>query len=1183
MNAPASKVDLLELVRKSGIIRSETLSERLRDLPEIPDDPKELAAILIERSIITKFQAKYLLTGKYRGFKLGSYVILEQIGQGGMGAVFLAEHESLRRKVAIKVLTLPKNEATPKLSIERFMREARAAAALDHPNIVRIHDVAQHQNTHYLVMEYVDGWNLDEVLAKSGAIPASRVVDYIAQAAAGLQHAHEKGFIHRDIKPANLILTREGVVKILDMGLAKSNDNNDRLTQQMDADAVVGTADYISPEQAMNDPGIDIRTDIYSLGVSFFALVTGRPPFDGNTTQKLMQHQMLEAPRLDDVDTTFPVELADVIAKMMAKKPEQRYKNPAEVITALAPWLGADGANRVMAGISSTDLGSSVEMRSTMSELASSSTKRLRGKSKLITPPKSTKSKFFYPIIAAVFGAILAVAGIGAWLTFSVDEGRPNVTQTPAWSPPEGKEQVQATPTKTTPTKPTTNKPPVPTVPVSANSALKWQYKVPQGLKHQTKVKLGGPKEPKPFEFASWIHILTYKPANEAELFTETIEGTTGLGMRNLTGNTAQVLLNIEKAVPNGLIEGHSYELAIKYATKGGPKINLATHRGEKWSYVSSEEIPISEGRWTTLRRKIVRGAEPERRSFDLMENSPDRQVFFASLELVDTTSGKTDNMNYLLRWDQHAEGRTEISAGEPTTQHKLLGQVEIPTGVILNRFRTEAHSLFEVTQVDGQKALKIQSVNGEGGTQINTRCDDVLTKLPTNQKAQIRVTYRLGGTTPGSMAVELAVSPYSKLSRVVLPPTGANWETIDLTYQPNDTTPEVTLLVSPERSREPLWIKSIEVMKASDSKAVIQTDSLYTLQLQNIQPFSETGQKVTRTDWKTLESKGTVAWPLDWSGRAWNFQDKASLGVELVDGQPALFAEHLEGVGSLMLFGPVLDFKASRIELEIEYMTETQGKPKLRFRPTQPTDGVVFDLPESLILTKGKWHTQKMVLDLNKYTAGQIEFHYFNPGTNGKFRLRKMIVRNVPSAAKVTTEVSNPPTPPSDLPAVGRFDLAQGMGFETIVENLNSAVNLREAAAYPMALRCTDPESKVEFRRGKVEGKDALSVTNLSGPISAEVVLLGLEDYRQAPRYRVTIEYLTTDTAGELVIVKPTDLSKPLGTFKLPSTQGQWQTLNIEFDRPPAGGKVEAQIRNTGTGAKKTLSITAISISPIP
>jgi serine/threonine protein kinase len=351
---PTTPAELLNLILKAGITTPDELAESVPDRHALPATAPKAATALMQRGVITKFQARQLLLGRHKGFTLGSYVILDQLGRGGMGAVYLAEHRDLHRKVAIKVL-IPSRDEDAKLANERFFREARAAAALDHPNIVRIHDVARHNDTPFLVMEYVEGETLQQIIDRKGAIPHSAAADMIAQAAAGLQHAHERGFVHRDIKPGNLIREAGGAVKILDMGLARSSDDEaQRLTEKLDAGAVVGTADFIAPEQALNGTTVDVRADVYSLGASFFALVTGKPPFGGNTTQKLLHHQMRPAPRLSTLDPSVPEGLSAVVAKMMAKKPADRYQTPAEVIAALAPWVG--GSARVLAGLSQTKI-----------------------------------------------------------------------------------------------------------------------------------------------------------------------------------------------------------------------------------------------------------------------------------------------------------------------------------------------------------------------------------------------------------------------------------------------------------------------------------------------------------------------------------------------------------------------------------------------------------------------------------------------------------------------------------------------------------------------------------------------------------------------------------------------------------------------------------------------------------
>ncbi|MBY0460317.1 MAG: serine/threonine protein kinase, partial [Gemmataceae bacterium] len=370
--APGSAAELLALLRKSAL--SPAKLKAIPDAGELPADPRAAADALVQRGLITSFQAGQLLAGRYKGFRVGPYVIQDLIGRGGMGAVYQAEHIDLQRKVAVKVLTPTRGDGQ-QLAAERFMREARAAAALDHPNIVRVFDVSRHGDTPYLVLEFVDGETLQQRIDRDGPLPAEVAAEYIAQAAAGLQHAHERGLVHRDIKPGNLMRDRAGVIKIMDMGLARSGSDQDKLTEMLDNGAVVGTADYISPEQAMNCQSIDVRADIYSLGATFYTLVTGKAPFEGNTTQKLMQHQFKMPPPLSKVNPDVPSELSAVVTKMLAKKPDDRYQTPAEVVEALAPWAAT--SSRVLVGLSSTNV-RGTDSRTALLERAAGSSFRLR-------------------------------------------------------------------------------------------------------------------------------------------------------------------------------------------------------------------------------------------------------------------------------------------------------------------------------------------------------------------------------------------------------------------------------------------------------------------------------------------------------------------------------------------------------------------------------------------------------------------------------------------------------------------------------------------------------------------------------------------------------------------------------------------------------------------------------------
>jgi serine/threonine protein kinase len=244
----------------------------------------------------------------------------------------------MRRLVALKVLDPHAFEHDP-VARERFFREARAAGTLDHPNIVRAYDIDKFEQLHFLVMEYVDGTSLQEIVARNGPLDPGRAADYIAQAAHGLHHAHDLGMVHRDIKPGNLLLERTGLVKILDMGLARFFDQrHDNVTEKFDNNSVLGTADYLAPEQAMSNV-VDIRADLYSLGGTFYFLLTGQSPFpEGTIAHKLLCHQNEEPRPVGSFRKDVPPELLAVLHRLMRKNPAERFQTPAELYDALGPW-----------------------------------------------------------------------------------------------------------------------------------------------------------------------------------------------------------------------------------------------------------------------------------------------------------------------------------------------------------------------------------------------------------------------------------------------------------------------------------------------------------------------------------------------------------------------------------------------------------------------------------------------------------------------------------------------------------------------------------------------------------------------------------------------------------------------------------------------------------------------------
>ncbi|MBV9122818.1 MAG: protein kinase, partial [Planctomycetes bacterium] len=342
MPAPLTVAEFVECVKKSDVLEGDRLETYLRDCPEAAaadSTPRQLAEAMIRDGLLTRFQAEQFLQGKWRHFVIsGKYKLLERLGSGGMGSVFLCEHLVMRRRVAIKVL--PQAQAGDSAALERFHREARAVAKLHHPNIIGAYDIDRDGKMHFLVMEYVEGTNLQDLIKKHGPLDIVRACHYVAQAAQGLQHAHEAGLVHRDIKPANLLLDRSGTIKVLDLGLARFfHDEKDNLTQKYE-EAVLGTADYLAPEQATDSHGVDIRADIYSLGVTFYYLLAGNSPFQkGTVVQKLLWHQMRQPQPIRELRPEVSEELAAVLDRMLAKDPAQRYQTPSEVIAALVPWL----------------------------------------------------------------------------------------------------------------------------------------------------------------------------------------------------------------------------------------------------------------------------------------------------------------------------------------------------------------------------------------------------------------------------------------------------------------------------------------------------------------------------------------------------------------------------------------------------------------------------------------------------------------------------------------------------------------------------------------------------------------------------------------------------------------------------------------------------------------------------
>jgi serine/threonine protein kinase len=345
---PIDRQTFLANLRQSRLVPEDQLEAILRELPEDVRG-RTLARALVQRGLLTKFQAERLLIGRTAGFHLGQYKVLDQIGRGGMGRVFKAEHRTMGRIVALKVLA-PDALQTDRAQ-ELFLHEVKAISRLVHPNIVTAFDANQLGGRYFLVLEYVDGPNLDQLVRQQGPLPVGRACDYVRQVALGLHCAHSQGMVHRDIKPANILVQRHGLddaspglVKISDFGLARLHRPEAEAVDGLGTiltkeNSVLGTPDYLSPEQARSLHNTDIRSDLYSLGCTFYYLLTGAVPFPGGSMVDKMIRHGTEPPRpIQEFRSDCPPVICAIVERLMAKRPEDRFQTPAELAAALEPF-----------------------------------------------------------------------------------------------------------------------------------------------------------------------------------------------------------------------------------------------------------------------------------------------------------------------------------------------------------------------------------------------------------------------------------------------------------------------------------------------------------------------------------------------------------------------------------------------------------------------------------------------------------------------------------------------------------------------------------------------------------------------------------------------------------------------------------------------------------------------------
>ena len=338
---PVALETFLLQLSESGILSDQKFRAAERKKSE-HQDGEALAREMIKSGHLTKYQAEQILSGKGKNLCMGQYILLEKLGAGGMGQVYKAYHPGMERMVAIKVILAKGN--TDADTVKRFEREVKAAAKLAHPNIITVFDAGNAKGRHFMVMELVKGEDLSELISQKGRLSVRDAVDYITQAAKGLKFAHTNGVIHRDIKPGNLILDSDGVLKIVDMGLAKihSKENDETVSMLTGDAAIMGTVDFMPPEQSLSTKNVDGRADIYSLGATLYYILTGDVMYPGKTAMvKLMAHRKSLIPSLRISRPDVSENLDAIYTKMVAKDLGDRYQNMSELISDLE--LAANG------------------------------------------------------------------------------------------------------------------------------------------------------------------------------------------------------------------------------------------------------------------------------------------------------------------------------------------------------------------------------------------------------------------------------------------------------------------------------------------------------------------------------------------------------------------------------------------------------------------------------------------------------------------------------------------------------------------------------------------------------------------------------------------------------------------------------------------------------------------------
>jgi eukaryotic-like serine/threonine-protein kinase len=1142
MPAPSTVADFLDVCRKSGVVDENHLSGISGSATATP---VAAAKALIRKGILTKFQASQLLAGKYRGLRFDRLKILDKIGSGGMGTVFLCEHLGLRKKVAVKVL--PPDQAGDEGVRERFFREARAAAALDHPNIVRVHDMASSGGVHYIVMEYVEGQDLQSVLNKYGALPHGRACNYIAQAALGLQHAHEKGLVHRDIKPANLLVDKEGVVKILDLGLAtfaEKKDEQDNLTARFDTGAVLGTADYMAPEQVLNSTAVDIRADIYSLGVTLYALVNGKPPFGGSCTQKLMGHTTIKPTSLTEIRRDIPKGLSVVVDKMMAKNPNERYQTPAEVVEILNPWLEADTI-----------------------PLDGQQTRKMPGSSRTGKRLGMKKKSKMPLVVAAVAASALVFGGLGAW-ALSGDSESPKVS---ASDNPAGVASQNRPPKTGNPPK---SNSPATTVPVSKEEArLVYEIdfsKLPAFMATYDKKKCVDMEGsfPDGWTGQSW------RAEAKGDVGIRDHNGGRGVAVRTTSGEGgSSELQTVIGASPYRFVAGRRYLLRTEFANVGTQSGRFEVRFDDEHPPVkNSVDLRPTRGEWQTVDLRFTAPPHQQETTYYTHGGVYPDYIVVRSMQVFEYPDAAAPPP--AVTGPAQVVYRNDFSAYSPVRIKKKGTETLAETGAVpagMETFAWDPNTVMEFAiEADGPaKVLALRNLEGRGSVMA------FFHEVPGRPGVPYWVTveYQCAAQTAG----KVRILPNNSQVRDVadLPGTNGAWQTARLPFQLNDGEgpgSRIEIHGYSSGTNQPLKVRSVVVTANGPvaTAGAANGASLYRLDAAELKPFKRTltnGQHIASNEAPELPA-GTII-------GCWKKEDTGEVAVEDVAGRRALSLKNGDGGVSVQFFPAeaIANLKAGE-----EYILTVShwGGPacggRVQLRKPQTSDSFIN---HELNGTDGKW-----VVSTARFKAEQDGpvFLYVQDGAGGD--AGKVAVGTI----ELKSAADNKPTPaPAPTVSTGyRLDLSNAKTFAwRYKKDSRTDAQGDGTLPTPWAAHTVEAETVGDVFVDMVGGQPALGLRNNEGPPSVELFCKsGLIEAKAGKKYAVRLTYQTEANAkgGCQVLVNGEEAG---GTGFAPSVGG-WKETELTVTAT-ADGPLTMTITCGSVGSEASVFVKSIEISEAP